>query len=140
MFSIQFLYNFISFSFMQLFVFVSIYAYNFMVITTCICRSSTLIIHKAGKIETLKVAHPMDSSKCYSLNFHCVVQTCITSKRNSFFTPVCVQIQNSGHFWEPLRPILQRVQIKFIFSDNVRIHYYCLSCKVKKSKATAKFS
>ena len=34
--------------------------------------------------------------------------------------------------------VLQRVQINFIFNDNVCI--LCLSCNIKKSKTTAKFS
>ena len=35
-------------------------------------------------------------------------------------------------------PVLQRVQINLIFNDNVRI--MCLSCNIKKSKTSTKFS
>jgi hypothetical protein len=36
------------------------------------------------------------------------------------------------------QPVLQQVQINFIFNDNVCI--LCLSCNIKKSKTPAKLS
>ena len=41
-----------------------------------------------------------------------------------------------GAFDELLYSVLQRVQINFIFIDDVRI--LCLSCNIKRSKTTAK--
>lgn len=73
-----------------------------MVTVTCMCRSSTLIIHKVGKIETLKVAHPLDSIKCYLPSFHCVVQT--------YIAPVCANIEQ--------RPLWRTFMAYFAASAN----------------------
>jgi hypothetical protein len=46
-----------------------------------------------------------------------------------------LQKRTFGKFFNP---VSQRVQMNFIFSDNV--HILCLSCNVKKLKSTAKLS
>jgi hypothetical protein len=51
---------------------------------------------------------------------------------------ICVYQVEKWVFCELFYHVSQRVQIKFIFNDNVRI--LCLSCNIKKYKRIAKLS
>ena len=48
-----------------------------------------------------------------------------------------IVVKYNIYLYELLCPVSQRVQMNYMFSNNVRI--LCLSCNIKKSKTTAKY-
>ena len=62
--------------------------------------------------------------------------TCIVGKYQIYLYELQKQAEQRA-FGEIFRPVSQRVQMNFIFSDNVRI--LCLSCNVKKVGKLVRF-